>query len=452
VTLRAGFRVLKATAAVGVGSVVGVALVGGPSAFSLGDSASPDVRALSQERALFLRGRNVFRFDTFGDQAFWGGALHLHRAIEGKKLGGVGPGVSPKAALAVGLKVDVSALSSDVKRGIKNGSVDLNDPATTLALLKLNAVVGVKGFFNRGGTLSGVGITCGFCHSTVNNSFAPGIGQRLDGWPNRDLNVGAIISISPSLKPFTDLLGVNAATVRKVLRAWGPGKFDAELELDGKGFQPNGRSAATLLPAAFGLAGVNLHTYEGWGSVTYWNAFVANLEMHGQGTFVDPRLNNAKKFPIAAKAGLANVRHTPDLITKKLAALHFYQLGLRAPLPPKGSFDMAAAKRGKVLFNTKAQCSSCHVAPLFTEPGWNLHRPKEICTDAFQARRGPTDRYRTTPLAGLWTHQKGGFYHDGRFPTLAAVLRHYNSCMDLGLSPRQENDLVQYLLGIGRVK
>jgi cytochrome c peroxidase len=113
---------------------------------------------------------------------------------------------------------------------------------------------------------------------------------------------------------------------------------------------------------------------------------------------------------------------------------------------------MAAARRGKVLFNTKAQCSSCHVAPLFTEPGWNLHLPKEICTDAFQARRAPTNRYRTTPLAGLWTHQKGGFYHDGRFPTLGAVVRHYNRCMDLGLSRPQQNDLVQYLLGIGRVK
>jgi hypothetical protein len=293
--------------------------------------------------------------------------------------------------------------------------------------------------------LSSIGITCAFCHSSVDDSFAPGIGRRLDGWPNRDLNVGAIVSLAPNKKPLTDLLGVDEATVNQVLAAWGPGKFDAELFLDGKGFRPDGRTAAVLIPPAFGLAGVNLHTYTGWGSVPYWNAFVANLEMHGRGTFFDPRLNDAARFPIAARAGFANVRNTPDLITPKLAALHDYQLGLPAPEPPRGSFDPPAARRGERIFNGIGKCANCHVPPLFTEPGQNLHRPSEICTDAFQADRSPTGMYRTTPLKGLFAHAKGGFWHDGRFPTLGAVVEHYNTCFGLGLGARQQDDLVEYL-------
>src|SRR5207237_2438200 len=129
-------------------------------------------------------------------------------------------------------------------------------------------------------------------------------------------------------------LGVDEATVRKVLASWGPGKFDAELNLDGKAFRPDGKSAATLIPAAFGLAGVNLHTYTGWGSVTYWNAFVANLEMHGQGNFYDPRLRDTNTFPLAAKNAYDDIRTTNDVITPKLAALHLYQLAIPAPKPP----------------------------------------------------------------------------------------------------------------------
>jgi hypothetical protein len=394
---------------------------------------------------LFRQGKGVFRFDTFGDQAFWGDALQLHRAIEGEGLGGVGPGVSPRTALAVGLKVDADALPDSLKNALRRGQVDLDSPATTLALLKLNSVVGLTGFFNDHGTLRSVGITCAFCHSTVDDSFAPGIGRRLDGWPNRDLNVGAIVSLAPNKKPLTDLLGVDEATVNRVLAAWGPGKFDAELFLDGKGFRPDGKTAATLIPPAFGLAGVNLHTYTGWGSIPYWNAFVANLEMHGKGTFFDPRLNDAAKFPIAARAGFADVRNKPDLITPKLAALHAYQIGLPAPAPPRGSFDPAAARRGKKIFDGAGRCASCHVPPLFTEPGQNLHRPAEICTDAFQADRSPTGMYRTTPLKGLFAHAKGGFWHDGRFPTLDAVVQHYDTCFGLGLTTRQQADLVQYL-------
>jgi hypothetical protein len=394
---------------------------------------------------LFRQGKQVFRFDTFGDEAFWGGSLQLHRAIEGEKLGGVGPGVSPKTALAVGLKVDVQALPEKLKNALRHGKVDLDSPATTLALLKLNSVVGLKGVFNPQGTLSSIGITCAFCHSTVDDSFAQGIGRRLDGWPNRDLNVGAIVSLAPNKQPITDLLGVDEETVNRVLAAWGPGKFDAELFLDGQGFRPDGQTAAVLIPPAFGLAGVNLHTYTGWGSVTYWNAFVANLEMHGQGTFVDQRLNDPAKFPIAARAGFADVRNTPDLITPKLAALHDYQLGLPAPTPPRGSFDPAAARRGERIFNGVGKCANCHVPPLFTEPGQNLHRPAEICTDAFQADRSPTGMYRTTPLKGLFAHAKGGFWHDGRLPTLGAVVEHYNKCLSLGLTAVQQGDLVQYL-------
>ena len=390
-------------------------------------------------------GKQTFRFDTFGDEAFWGDTLHLHQAIEGAKLGGVGPGVSPATALAVGLKVDVEALPPDLIAALKLGRVNLQDPATTLTLLKLNSVVGLTGFFNSQGSLRSIGIQCAFCHSTVDNSLAPGIGHRLDGWANRDLNVGAITSLAPNLQPLASLLGVSVADVKSVLGAWGPGKFDAELFLDGKGFRPDGKTAAVLIPPAFGLVGVNLHTWTGWGSVTYWNAFVGNLEMHGKGTFFDPRLNDATQFPVAAAAGFGNVRNTPDLITSKLGALQFYQLAIPAPYPPKDSFDADAAARGKALFEGQAKCAACHVSPLFTEPGWNLHTPEEIGVDDFQANRAPDHRYRTAPLKGLWTHTKGGFFHDGRFATLDAVVQHYNSFFALGLSDSQAYDLVEYL-------
>jgi len=245
------------------------------------------------------------------------------------------------------------------------------------------------------------------------------------------------------------LLQVDEGTVRKVLSSWGPGKFDAELVLDGKAFRPDGRSAATLIPPAFGLAGINLHTWTGWGSVPHWNAFVANLEMHGKGRFFDPRLNDAARFPIAARAGFGNLNPmldpAEDRITPKLPELHFYQLALQAPHPPDGSFDPAAARRGEALFVGKAKCNSCHVKPLGTEPGWNLHTAAEIGIDDFQSERAPDRRYRTPPLAGLWTHAKGGFYHDGRFPTLDAVVSHYDSFMTLGLSSQQRADVVEYL-------
>jgi cytochrome c peroxidase len=390
----------------------------------------------------------VFRTYTFGDQTFWGSTLHLNQAIEGAKNGGVGPGISPVTALSLGLKVDVDALPQSVQDGIKNGTIDLNDPATTLALLKLNAVIGVKGIFNADGSLKTVGIECALCHSTVDNSFAPGIGHRLDGWANRDLNVGAIISAAPNLSPVAKLLRVSVPTVKKVLAAWGPGKFDAELLLDGKGFQPNGRSAATLIPPAFGLAGVNLHTWTGWGSIPYWNAFVAVLEMHGHGDFTDARLDNAKQFPVAARNHFGHVRVKHDRVTPALPSLQAYELSLRAPKPPVGSFNAKQAAAGKVLFDGPAECSTCHVPPIFTDPGENLHTGKQIGIDNFEANRSPTHMYRTAPLAGLWTHTKGGFYHDGRFKTLLAVVKHYDKVFHLHLTKTQENDLVQYLRSI----
>jgi hypothetical protein len=394
---------------------------------------------------LFDQGRQVFRFATFDDESFWGDKLKLQQAIEGAKFGGVGPGVSPKVALAVGLKVDVDALPAPLIEQLKQGKVDLDDPAITLALLKLNSVVGVTGFFHPDGSLKSVGIQCALCHSSVDNSLAPGIGHRLDAWANRDLNIGTIISLAPDLQPFADLLGVDQATVRRVFQSWGPGHFDAELGLDGKAFRPDGKTSAVLIPPAFGLVGVNLHTWTGWGSVPYWNAIVANLEMHGKGSFFDARLDNTAQFPIAAKAGSGHVQNSPDFVTAELASLHFYQLGISAPVPPKGSFDQEAAKRGEAVFSGSGKCSTCHVPPLYTEPGWNMHTPSEVCVDSFQANRAPDKRYRTAPLNGLWTHTKGGFYHDGRFSTLLNVVNHYDTCMSLGLSEQDKTDLVEFL-------
>jgi hypothetical protein len=239
---------------------------------------------------LLAEGEHTFRYDTFGSEEFWGGQVKLHQAIEGEKLGGVGPGVSPKQALELGLKVDMEAVPKNVASAIKAGKVDLDDPANTLLLLKANAVVGVTGFFDQGGkSLKSIGIQCALCHSTVDNAFLPGIGRRLDGWPNRDLNIGAIVASAPDLSAFGESLQVDEATVKKVLTSWGPGKFDAQLNLDGKAFRPDGKPAATLNPPAFGLAGVNNHTWTGsWGTVTYWNAYVGNLEMHGKGSLLRP--------------------------------------------------------------------------------------------------------------------------------------------------------------------
>jgi hypothetical protein len=383
--------------------------------------SSADDAIVQSAAQLFDAGRRTFRFDTFGDEAFWGDALKLHQAIAGARFGGVGLGVSPAMALAAGLKVDVDAVPPAVLQAVAARQLDLNDPANTLVLLQANAVVGVTMMFDSSRRPTSMGIQCALCHSTVDDSVTAGIGHRLDGWPNRDLNVGAIVAAAPDLSVVAALLGTDQTTVRNVLNSWGPGKFDAELLMDGKAFRPDGRSAATLIPPAFGLAGVNLHTWTGWGSVTHWNAFVANLEMHGKGTFFDPRLNNGDQFPVAARAGFGNVRSNPDLITSR------------------------TAESGKGVFEGVARCTTCHVPPLFTEPGWNLHTPAEIGIDSFQADRAPDRRYRTPPLKGLFAHQKGGFYHDGRYATLLDVINHYVQAFGLRLTDQEKLSLVEYL-------
>jgi hypothetical protein len=414
-------------------AIAAFASISVPAADGFGDFVT-EVHALKQIR----EGRSTFRYATFGDEAFWGDGLGLHLAIAGAANGGIGPGVSPAAALGVGLKVDVNALPRSLQRAISRGKVDLQNPATTLELLKLDAVVGVTGLFDDQGRIRSMGIQCSLCHSTVDDSFARGIGRRRDGWANRDLNIGAIISLVPRLQPVADLLGVDVGTVKKVLASWGPGKFDAELFLDGK-------NAPTLIPPAFGLAGVNLHTWTGWGGISHWNAFVANLEMHGKGTFYDPRLDDASRFPVAARNRFGHVTSDEDQITPLLGALQIYQLALPVPTPPKGSFNAAMAARGETVFNDKGKCATCHVPPLFTEPGWNMHTAEEIGIDDIQAQRAPDQRYRTSPLRGLWTHTKGGFYHDGRFKTLADVIAHYNRTFTLGLTVGEQADLEQYL-------
>jgi hypothetical protein len=419
------------------------------------------------------QGRHTFRFDTFGDEAFWGGHLKLHETINH---------LTPRQALELGLKVDSQALPAAVIDAIKSGKVNLNDPTVTLLLIKLKAVLGVVGFFNENGTLKSVGLTCAVCHSTVDNSIAPSIGRRIDGLANRDLNVGAIAASAPNLQPVVDFLrladpGITADRVRAVLNSWGPGKFDAELFLDGKAFNPrqvtNGVltgmhvPGATLLPNARGLAGHNLHTWTGgWGSVPYWNAFVAVDEMHGKGTFFDERFDNPEQFPIAAKARLGHVSTDPDSdrVTGKLAALQFYQLALPAIKPRPGvDFDPDAAERGDELFSGKANCNSCHREPLWTEPGWNQHSPVEMKIDGFEARRAPASidgqgravhGYRTMNLAGIFIRErglfmfprdKGRFYHDGRFRTLRDVVDSYDARFDLGLTNQEKHDLIEYL-------
>lgn len=427
-----------------------------------------DAQLIQNVARMLEEGKRTFRYDTFGDEAFWGDTLRLHQAIAGSALGGVGPGISPRAALNAGLKVDVDRLPISLITQLRTKRVNLDDPAVTLTLLKLKAVVGVTGFFNSDGSIRSVGLQCAICHSTVNNSLTFGIGHVLDGWANRDLNIGAIAAQAPNLQPIADLLGVDVATVRQVLNSWGPGKFDAELFLDGKAFNPQqvshgvvtgtNVSGATMNPNAFGLAGFNQHTWTGaWGTVSYWNAFVANLELRGKGNFYDPRLDNAAQYPVAARNRLGHIRTPPeeDRITSKLPALHFYQLAIPVPKPKPGvDFDRSAARRGDSLFVGKARCNDCHVKPLWTEPGWNLHKPEEIGIDSFQADRGPDRVYKTQNLAALFIRErglfmspenKGRFYHDGRFKTLLDVVNHYDIHFSLGLTDGEKADLVEYL-------
>ena len=412
-----------------------------------------DAAAAEQAKRYLEEGRETFRFDTFGSEDFWGGKLKLHEAIAGEKLGGKGPGLSPETALELGLKVDINAIPEAVAEALNKGEVDLTDPASTLVLLKANAVVGVTGFFAEDGkTLSSVGIQCALCHSTVDDAYAPGIGHRLDGWPNRDLNIGAIVALAPDLTAFTEMLQISEAEVKKAVEAWGPGKFDAQLNLDGKAFRPDGKTAATLNPPAFGLAGVNNHTWTGaWGTVSYWNAYVGNLEMHGKGVFYDPRLDDAEKYPVAAARNRATSRTRKT--GSRPSCRRFTSINFRCQLRSRQRAPSTAPPppTERSLFNDKAKCATCHVPPLFTEPGWNLHTADEIGIDDFQAMRSPDERYRTASLRALWDMEKihkGGFYHDGRFATLADVVEHYNGHLGLDLTDQEKGDLIEYLKSI----
>jgi mono/diheme cytochrome c family protein len=353
-------------------------------------------------------GQRIFRFDTFGDEQFWTDTARMHEVVQSA--------VSPNLALKVGLKVDADAIPPEVAQAIKAGQVDLNSPATTVTLLKLNAVVGLVGTVqtvNGKDTLVRLGITCALCHSNVDSSFAPGIGRRRDGWPNRDLNVGAIIALSPAV----------SAEQKAVYNSWGPGRYDPRFNLDGK-------STPLVLPPAYGLARVRNETYTAEGPISYWNAYVAVTQMHGQGNFSDPRLKIA-------------VRQSPDLVTSKLAALREYQHSLAAPEPPAGAVDAAAARRGRVVFNRS--CITCHVATTGTDNNSNnkLHPPSETGTDGAYAMRTASKAYRTTPLRGLLQHAP--YFHDGSAATLDAVVDHYNTVRKLNLTAEQRHDLVEFL-------
>ena len=371
---------------------------------------------LSQDDpAVIAAGKDIFRFDTFGDETFWTDTLRMHEVIRSA--------VDPTTALSVGLKVDTDSLPPAVVAGIQNGSISLTSPATTVALLKLNAVVGVKGTVtsvNGQDVLTRVGITCALCHSTVDNSFAAGIGKRLDGWPNHDLNPGAIIALSSALTP----------AQKPVYNSWGKGKYDARFNFDGK----NGPS---VIPPAYGLKGVTSVTYTGDGAeLAYWNRYVAVTQMHGHGSWVEPRLAE-------------NVQNPPDMVTSKLAALQAYQLSISSPPAPAGSFDAAAAARGKVVFDGAGKCSSCHTGTHFTDAPGKLHSPMEVVSEPEPngapsfASRSATKMYRTTPLRGLWQHAP--YFHNGVATTLDGVVEVYNTRKALGLSAQQKADLVQYL-------
>jgi len=344
-------------------------------------------------------GREIFRHDTFGDEVFWTDSLEMNTVVE--------TAVDPLTALAVGLKVDSEVLPPGILE-----TADLTSPATTVALLKLNAVVGLKAEVDANNHITKLGITCALCHSTVDNAVMDGIGRRLDGWPNRDLNVGKIVSLSPKI----------SAEAKPVYENWGPGFYDPRFNIDGL-------NTPLVLPPAYGLRGIDNETYTAEGPISYWNAYVAVTQMHGQGNFSDPRLG-------------INIVHTPDLVTPKLPALREYQLSLMAPKAPNGSFNHAAAARGRKVFN--ASCESCHIDGDGTDNNAGvLHEPAETGMDGAYAARTTTKKYRTTPLRGLWQHPP--YFHDGSAASLADVVAHYNGVLTLNLTTQQQNDLVEYL-------
>src|SRR5687767_4432277 len=357
----------------------------------------PHETAVQAEDVSVRSGRAIFRHFTFGDEQKWTDQLRLHEVIA--------QAVDPVTALAVGLKVDADALPPGILE-----TADLTSPATTVALIQLGAVVGVEGEVDEDSNLVSVGVTCALCHSTVDDSVAPGIGQRLDGWPNRDLDVGLIVSLSPAVPE----------AEKQVLRSWGKGRYDPRRNIDGL-------NGPVLIPPAYGLRGVAAETYTGDGPISYWNAYVAITQMGGQGDFSDPRID----VVVDSKA---------DLVTPRLAALRDYQLSLAAPAPPEGSFDPAAAERGRAVF--ESACAGCHAGEVKTDSP-ALHAPSETGMEPAYAARSATGQYRTTPLRALWQHPP--YFHDGRQTTLLGVVNHYDRVLSLGLSAAQKADLVEFL-------
>ena len=446
-----GGRLLKRKSSVLMVAACGAAgLYGAISAFAAPLSKTAvDAENAGYAQTMLEQGRKTFRYDTFGSEAFWGDTLQLHKAIAGEKNGGVGPGVSPKTALSVGLKVDADALPDALKAQIAAGKVDLDDPATTIALLKLNAVVGVTAFTNPDGSVKSMGIQCAFCHSTVDNSFAPGIGKRLDGWANRDLNVGAIVSLAPNLKPYTDLLGVDVSNRAEGPRQLGAGPLRRGAEQGRQGLSSRREAGGNAHPT-----GVRTGRCEPRHLDRFWLSHLLERlcrrdpdAWSGRRSSM-PRFNNKDQYPVSAKSGSGNTRDTPDRVTAKLAALHFYQLSIPAPKAPAGSYDKAAFERGKAIFDGPASAPPATCRRSSPSPATTCIRLSEMGIDAFQADRSPTHMYRTAPLAGLWTHQKGGFFHDGRFATLLDVVNHYDAHLKLKLSETNKKDLVEYLKGI----
>lgn len=370
-------------------------------------STNSDTSSDDRSPQTLAAGQRIFRYETFGDEQFWTDTARMPEVVQ--------KSVSPAVALSVGLKVDADAIPPDVAQAIKSGKVDLKNPATTVTLLKLNAIVGLNGTVNTVGrkdTLIRLGITCALCHSTVDSAFAPGIGHRKDGWPNRDLNVGAIIALSPAIPP----------AQKTVLKSWGPGKYDPRTNIDGK-------STPLVLPPAYGLALIKNETYTAEGPISYWNAYVAVTQMHGHGNFSDPRLG-------------IDIRQSPDMVGPKLAALRSYQHSLETPAPPPGSFDAPAAGRGRAVFNQA--CASCHIGATSTDNNsGQLHAPSETGMDATYAMRTANKMYRTTPLRGLWQHPL--YFHDGSARTLPDVVEHYDRARGLGLTDQQKHDLAEYL-------
>lgn len=347
------------------------------------------------------QGRQIFRAYTFGNEPFWTDTLRLHKVVQAA--------VDPVTALSVGLKVDAERLPPGLL-----ASADLTSPATTVELLRRDAVVGLQAKVDGDGNILSLGITCALCHSTVDNSVMPGVGRRLDGWPNRDLNVGAIVALSPVLPQ----------AVKDVYNSWGPGMYDAYFNLDGI-------SDPTVIPPAYGLADVALETFTGEGPISYWNAYVAVTQMHGQGSFSDPRLG-------------IDIVQSPDRVTPVLGVLKAYQHSLRAPVPPPGSFDPAKAAAGKGVFEGKGTCATCHIPPTFTDVNLGiLHDPAETGMDPLLAQRATTGRYRTTPLRGVWQHPP--YFHDGSAATLLDVVEHYDAYLSLGLTAAEREALAEYL-------